>query len=339
MANLKLSKEEKKILLFKPSMAIAVEVIEGDFTLLKRKIYNILLYNFKQNILNNYDFYNSDGVYDTTGDFTEIPTKSEIALKELKKLAGYNSKNNKYFKKQIEGLQQITINYNILNKDKQGYGKSVLIPTVEFYSNNVVQYKLPDLIIDKLINLTVFAKIDLDKVKQFTSKYELIAYELNQDYCNVQIPNMSKNMVGRIFNVSDKYRNMNEYMILKKIKALRKNGAYYKIIKTEQPTQQEILKSVVFDRKRNKIICDKLVIDSFQNAFPKLDINSELSILELELSINPCPRHTNIGNLIFERLHKRENGVTLKKNYNITRFTEQKIASAAQNYSNSFFEY
>jgi len=136
--------------------------LHTTLTLLQRKTWNVLLWHA----------------------YHELPTKEIhcIPLLQLKRLVGYDSKDEAYLKDATVAMMQCLVEWNVLGKDgAHCWGAAVLLASVQI-EHGVCSYGFAPHLRPKLYNPEMFARLDLDLQKQFTSKYALALWELCTDY-------------------------------------------------------------------------------------------------------------------------------------------------------------
>jgi len=119
----------------------------------------------------------------------------KVELKKVVEILGDKKTNIKRLKENLKKLTTVLVEYNILEKDKKVWGAFSLLTEVKIELNenreNIIRYKLAEMIEENLILPNVFAKIDLKTIKNLKSKYSIVLYELLEDYKNVNIPKMT----------------------------------------------------------------------------------------------------------------------------------------------------
>ena len=120
-----------------------------------------------------------------------------VELKKIRQLLGIKDTNKTHLNDELWKLTKISVEYNIFNKDKKvQWGKFGLLSndlkiTYDEGGKAILHYKLPQKIEENLVMPSIFAKIDLEVIKEIKSKYAVTFYELLEDYKNVNVPYMS----------------------------------------------------------------------------------------------------------------------------------------------------
>ncbi len=180
---------KKEIVLNKHS---AIIQMSNRITAVQRKGYNALLFFAKKEL----------------SEKNPINYKFEVEINIVLKVIGLGKENYKYLKKHLRGLQDLKVEYNVLNKDKkEKWGSFSLLAGVEI-ENGVIVYSFPHQILDTLIDPKIYAFIDLTVIKGLKSKYAIALYELLQDYKKVQMPKMTIEKFRKLMGVKEKQYTM-----------------------------------------------------------------------------------------------------------------------------------
>jgi hypothetical protein len=129
--------------------------------------------------------------------FPDLLTKDifTISLVELKEEIGYNSTNNKYLKQALRELIETTVEWNILNKDKNIWEINTLLAGFKIEEGTgICQYAFSPFLRTKLANPEMYMKLDLLISKKFNSKHSLAIYSLALDYLQVKNNYGEKNL-------------------------------------------------------------------------------------------------------------------------------------------------
>lgn len=135
--------------------------IEGAVSFLGRKCWNVALAN----------------AYDELPDCEE----HEIRIADLSRVIGYKSNDRERLKKALRELVDATVEWNVLEKDKESWGASSLLAHVQI-DGGVVRYSYSPFLRRMLHSPKMYARISLSLQNQFSSKYSLALYELVFDY-------------------------------------------------------------------------------------------------------------------------------------------------------------
>jgi hypothetical protein len=137
--------------------------ISSKMTAQQRKIFNVLLMNSNVNKWDNNNL-------------------SVIEIKSIKKYLGITHKNNKFLKENLKKIQQIQVEYNLLEKDKEVWGNFSLIQEPEI-RNGFLSYSLPYRIRQTIQDgKPPFALLDMEITSKLNNKFSIIIYELFVDY-------------------------------------------------------------------------------------------------------------------------------------------------------------
>lgn len=173
-------------------------------SVLQRKIVNVLLY----------EAIKGEGRVHNHQDSTAV--ECNMPFSKLLKAVKFNSNNTQYLKESIDGLASLKIQWNLL-KDKVPTDISflnlrVLHGAPTFYQNNTINFSFHKIMLDLLINPSIYGTIDVDLQSEFESKYGHALYENSTRFINLQknkiIPlDTFRNILGV---PEDKYPSMRE---------------------------------------------------------------------------------------------------------------------------------
>ena len=147
-------------------------------SVLQRKIVNVLLYEATkgQNRINNHQ--------------SSVAVECNIPFANLSKAVKFNSNNTQYLKEAIDGLASLKIEWNLL-KDKAPTDISflnlrVLHGSPTFYQDNTINFSFHKIMLDLLVNPSIYGTIDVDLQSEFESKYGHSLYENSTRFVNLQ---------------------------------------------------------------------------------------------------------------------------------------------------------
>lgn len=136
---------------------VAAIHVSGKLTLLQRKLSNVLL-------LNAYDTLTSQPVH-------------QIDARTLSMMIGYNSNDMDTLKQSLRGLAETVAEWDMLGADgKQEWGVSSLLSYAKL-KGGVCEYAYSPALAEKLNDPKVFALINLNIQRRFTSGHALALYE------------------------------------------------------------------------------------------------------------------------------------------------------------------
>jgi plasmid replication initiation protein len=140
-----------------------IQVSNNQLSLLQRKIWNVLLANAYDDLLSK-DSY-------------------EIKIRDLAEILDFSSNNLDFLKTAIRQLQDIKLEWNMLEKDREVWTSSHFVGEVTIEpKSGIILYAWGPKFRQRLHNPTMYAKINLAIQSRFHSKYSLILYELCLDY-------------------------------------------------------------------------------------------------------------------------------------------------------------
>jgi hypothetical protein len=179
-------KENKEKLVLQKESAL-IESSRESLTLTQQQTYNMLLLNAALQL-------------------SEDPNLYKFSIQASIILDYYDiGKNYAYLKKELKKLEQIIIEYNILNKDKTWtFGAFPLLSSFE-YDHGIITYQLPFQIRERILNHKIYTTFGLFATKFFRSKYTLALYELLMDYMNSpEIPTIDFEIYKKIVGAKNK---------------------------------------------------------------------------------------------------------------------------------------
>ena len=136
---------------------VAAIHISGKLSLLQRKLSTVLLQN----------------AYDTL----TTASRHEIDVAVLSAMIGYNSNDVDTLKQSLRGLVETVVEWDMLNPDQsQEWGVSSLLAYAKLKSG-VCEYAYSQALAEKLHDPDVFAMINLDIMRKFSSGHALALYE------------------------------------------------------------------------------------------------------------------------------------------------------------------
>ncbi|MDP2520860.1 replication initiation protein [Shimia thalassica] len=136
---------------------VAAIHVSGKLTLLQRKLSNVLLLN----------------AYDTL----QSQAKHHIDARTLCQMIGYNSNDMDTLKQSLRGLAETVAEWDMLDeKGQQEWGVSSLLSYAKL-KGGVCEYAYSPALADKLHDPKVFALINLNIQRRFTSGHSLALYE------------------------------------------------------------------------------------------------------------------------------------------------------------------
>ncbi|HFD2357778.1 TPA: replication initiation protein, partial [Legionella pneumophila] len=173
-------------------------------SVLQRKIVNVLLY----------EAIKGDGRINNHQN--SVAVECNMPFSKLLKAVKFNSNNTQYLKESIDGLASLKIEWNLL-KDKVPTDISflnlrVLHGAPTFYQDNTINFSFHKIMLDLLVNPSIYGTIDIDLQSEFESKYGHALYENSTRFINLQKNKIiSLDTFRKILGVpEDKYPSMRE---------------------------------------------------------------------------------------------------------------------------------
>ena len=139
--------------------------IQSKITHLQRRAWNVLLANA----------------------YNELPNKDiyHVSVAELAKSLGFNSRDYDHLKETLEALVDCTVEWNILDKDKEEEWAVASLLASARIKNGICTYGFAPHLRLKLYNPRIYTKLNLRLQNRFTSRYALILWEICFDYFDI----------------------------------------------------------------------------------------------------------------------------------------------------------
>ena len=192
-----MKKKSKDLIIKKPSAMI--QTTTNGITVLQRKFINIMIH-----------------IAQKTGD----KSLYYVDIVDLKKMCKISTVGNDEIISSLKGLQDIKIEYNIFEKDKEKWGRRSLIGDVEIEinkqkNNSFLEFEIPVKMKNKILNPTMYAPLDIYLIAGFKSAYTIILYEFLRDYLTApKVKYLTITQFRKIMSLSDnKYK---EFKYLKR---------------------------------------------------------------------------------------------------------------------------
>lgn len=172
--------------------------MKNSITATQRKMFNSLLYLSAQILYSQPD--------------TQI---FKLKISEIRRLSGLTEfTNRKYLKEQLKELQEISVEYNLLGKDKatKWLQFSLLSQVGLENGSEFAEVAFPPAIHSNLKNPEIYSLLNLGLMNNLSGKYSVALYELLQDYKKIHRLRIDIVAFKNLLNVSlDKYKNFNVF--------------------------------------------------------------------------------------------------------------------------------
>ena len=223
--------------------------ISNNVNLMQRRSWNILLANA----------------------FNELEFQDEftIRIKDLCDFLKYKGNNDFYIKQLVRDLQSVTVEWNLLGKDGNEWGRSVLLSGV-IIKNGELTYAYDPILRKKLYNPSMYARINLSLQNKFRSKHSLALYELFIDYFVEKksygetpyiLVDKFRKLLGLKENEYNKFKYLNDYIIKKSIKEINEKSDLFVEVKYIKNGRNIIsLKFIIKKNPKSNIKLDVFVI-------------------------------------------------------------------------------
>lgn len=139
--------------------------IDAKLSLLQRKLVNALLYNAYDQLL------------------TAKDHKISSAL--LCEMIGFDSNNTAYLKRALKGLMETVVEFDVLEDDGKWSWEAISLMSFARLRDGVCTYRYDPGMAEKLYHPDVYAKINLNVLREMKSSYALILYENCYRYVDI----------------------------------------------------------------------------------------------------------------------------------------------------------
>ena len=220
----------------------AIQVSANQISLLQRKIWNILLANAYDDLLNKDEY--------------------TIKIKDLAEILKFDSNDLRLIKEVINKLQDVKVQWNVLEKDDEEWVSTHFLGDVKITKKSgIICYSWGKYLREKLYNPTMYAKISLTIQSKFKSKYSLILYELCVDYFikkqgKGETPWISIEDFKKLMGADDKYYNNFKYL----------NKMVLKVALNEVNKESDIFIEVAKKTENRKVVALKFYISPNTNT-------------------------------------------------------------------------
>lgn len=158
-----------KAILKKHSALIAMK---SEITASQRKMYNALLFIAGKQL-------------------SEEPDRQmfKVRFSDIKKYSGLSGEHNhKHLKSALKELQERSIEYNIMEKDKEvEWGAFSLLSEVKItHKDEYISFAFPPTIQNNIVRPNIYALLNLGIISSLKSKYAIALYEMMQDYKKIK---------------------------------------------------------------------------------------------------------------------------------------------------------
>ena len=166
----------------------------------------------------------------------------KTSLSEIKSMcAGGSEMNNANLKHLFEGLRDIKLEFNYLNKDKHHiWSSGSFLSWVEIdKETGLVKFEMPEMLKEKIRFPTMYAPLNMILIAGFKCNYTIILYELLRDYLNAEkVPLISikdyRDLMGIKLHEYKRFVDFRNYVISPAVKELNEESdltCRYKLIK------------------------------------------------------------------------------------------------------------
>lgn len=142
-----------------------------------------------------------------------IGNEFTIEVTEIERLIGLKKNDRARLLDELWKITKFDVEYNVFEKDKKvewgrfGLLSNDLVINYDENGKGILTYRLSKKIEENLILPNIFAKVDLELIRELKSKYAVPFYELLEDYKNVNVPYMTIEKLKDFLGIDeDKYK-------------------------------------------------------------------------------------------------------------------------------------
>jgi hypothetical protein len=240
----------------------------------------------------------------------------EIGLSEIKKMCGIKATDNVNLKNLFQGLQDIKLEFNYLNKDKHQIwsGGSFLSWTEIDKKTSHIKFEMPEMLKEKIRYPSMYAPLNMVLIAGFKCSYTIILYELLRDYLNApKMPIIIIKDYRTLMGIKDheykRFVDFRNYVIIPAVEELNERSdltCRYELIKKPSSNKYE---SIQFFVSKKEII-------EFVPEIKQIEIPAEIKIEIPEEIISEIPEKYRVNSFLKEINKSIEDS----KNLNYVRF-------------------
>lgn len=208
-----------------------------------------------------------------------------ISMKEVNALMGLSATQRKsIIFDDLKALKNITVSYNVLEKDgtKAKIGHGLIYDW--YVSNNRIGYILPKTFVDTMLQMdtdkkSIFHLLNWQIFNSFSGKYEAIIYKLCKDYMGVGITHKFtidefRKYLGLGKNEYTEFKILNHWTIQKPIKIINESEI------------SDITISVKFEKQGRKVVGVQFLVEPKQKALPFNENNPHIAFTGAKIPLS-----------------------------------------------------
>jgi len=240
----------------------------------------------------------------------------EIGLSEIKKMCGIKATDNVNLKNLFQGLQDIKLEFNYLNKDKHQIwsGGSFLSWTEIDKKTSHIKFEMPEMLKEKIRYPSMYAPLNMVLIAGFKCSYTIILYELLRDYLNApKMPIIIIKDYRTLMGIKDheykRFVDFRNYVIIPAVEELNERSdltCRYELIKKPSSNKYE---SIQFFVSKKEVI-------EFVTEIKQIEIPAEIKIEIPEEILKEIPEKYRVNSFLKEINKSIEDS----KNLNYVRF-------------------
>lgn len=214
-----------------------------------------------------------------------------ISMKEVNALMGLSATQRKsIIFDDLKALKNITVSYNVLEKDgtKAKIGHGLIYDW--YVSNNRIGYILPKTFVDTMLQMdtdkkSIFHLLNWQIFNSFSGKYEAIIYKLCKDYMGVGITHKFtidefRKYLGLKDNEYPLFKRLSEWTIQKPIKTINESEI------------SDITVSVKFEKQGRKVVGVQFLVEPKQKALPFNENNPHIAFAGAKIPLSTEQQQT-----------------------------------------------
>lgn len=214
-----------------------------------------------------------------------------ISMKEVNALMGLSATQRKsIIFDDLKALKNITVSYNVLEKDgtKAKIGHGLIYDW--YVSNNRIGYILPKTFVDTMLQLdtdkkSIFHLLNWQIFNSFSGKYEAIIYKLCKDYIGVGITHkFTIDEFRKYLGLGEKeyiqFFELNRWTIQKPIKTINESEI------------SDITVSVKFEKQGRKVVGVQFLVEPKQKALPFNENNPHIAFAGAKIPLSTKQQQT-----------------------------------------------
>jgi len=263
----------------------------------------------------------------------------ELGLSEVKKMCGIQATDNVNLKYLFEGLRDIKLEFNYLNKDKHHIwesGSFLSWVKIEKETGHI-KFEMPEMLKEKIRYPFMYAPMNMLLIAGFKCSYTIILYETLRDYLDApKIPLISIEAYRVLMGIKDheykEFRNFRNYVINPAVEELNEKSdltCHYKLIKKQFSNKYESIQFQVSKKAETSMYETNENIDYSMDLFEDLAVQANKPAVQIPedimSSVPEVQRTEALKDLLSRFLEKGNEYVISNIKYSLKYFPENFI--------------